>query len=279
MMHTATLTKARAQYSSRLTYQFIWYCRAFHATDATWKQFWRDWCCQAMDSVLPHRAHIVGPCRMWNVYCHQLFMWSTIRIRTGPIALRRLHMPSSQHHNSLACLSISTQMTHNCILHCQNLTWINKLQNCLSTVHLRFSQNGLVINPEKSRVGASVNITASKSISITTDRCKHRGLCGAVHRHHQNFGSNNRYGEVVLLPYLSTEAYSIISNIHMARTVACALVNSHLDYANSVLYGTSVANIAKLQRVQNALTRVIQEASWSYSSDALKPPLAADKLP
>jgi len=39
----------------------------------------------------------------------------------------------------------------------------------------------------------------------------------------------------------------------MARTVACALVNSRLYDANSVLYGTSVANIAKLQRVQNAL--------------------------
>jgi len=43
----------------------------------------------------------------------------------------------------------------------------------------------------------------------------------------------------------------------MARTVACTLVSSHLDYANSVLYGTSVANIAKLQRVQNALARVV----------------------
>jgi len=43
----------------------------------------------------------------------------------------------------------------------------------------------------------------------------------------------------------------------MARTVACTLVNSCLDYANSVLYGTSAANIAKLQRVQNALARVV----------------------
>ena len=40
--------------------------------------------------------------------------------------------------------------------------------------------------------------------------------------------------------------------------VTTALVNSRLDYANAVLYGrTSVANIAKLQRVQNALARVV----------------------
>ena len=43
----------------------------------------------------------------------------------------------------------------------------------------------------------------------------------------------------------------------MARTVACALVNIRLDYANSVLFGTSDANIKKLQRVQNSLARVV----------------------
>jgi len=43
----------------------------------------------------------------------------------------------------------------------------------------------------------------------------------------------------------------------MARTVVSELVNSRLDYVNSVLYGTSAANISRLQRVQNALARVV----------------------
>ena len=43
----------------------------------------------------------------------------------------------------------------------------------------------------------------------------------------------------------------------MVKTVECALVNSRLHYANAVLYGTSAANTAKLQRVQNALARVV----------------------
>jgi len=43
----------------------------------------------------------------------------------------------------------------------------------------------------------------------------------------------------------------------MARTVASAHVNSRRDYAISVLYGTSAANISRLQRVQNALARVV----------------------
>jgi hypothetical protein len=45
--------------------------------------------------------------------------------------------------------------------------------------------------------------------------------------------------------------------IEMAKTVGCALVNSRLDYANAVLYGTSQSNVAKLQRAQNALARVV----------------------
>jgi hypothetical protein len=42
----------------------------------------------------------------------------------------------------------------------------------------------------------------------------------------------------------------------MAKIAACALVNSRLDYVNSVIYGTRAANTSKLQRVQNYLARV-----------------------
>ena len=56
----------------------------------------------------------------------------------------------------------------------------------------------------------------------------------------------------------------------MARTVACALVNSRLNYANSVLYGTSAANIAKLQRVQNELARVV---TYKKRADHIRPVL------
>jgi len=46
-------------------------------------------------------------------------------------------------------------------------------------------------------------------------------------------------------------------NTDMAKTVASALVNSRLDYANSVLYDTSSVNMLKLQRVQKSLARVV----------------------
>jgi len=56
----------------------------------------------------------------------------------------------------------------------------------------------------------------------------------------------------------------------MARTVACALVNSRIDYANSVLYGTSAANIVRLQRIQNALARVV---TYKKRADHIRPVL------
>ena len=42
-----------------------------------------------------------------------------------------------------------------------------------------------------------------------------------------------------------------------AATVASALVSARLDYVNSILYGTSTKQITHLQRVQNALARVV----------------------
>jgi len=43
----------------------------------------------------------------------------------------------------------------------------------------------------------------------------------------------------------------------MAKSVACALIGSRLDYANSVMYGMSSSNIACLQRAQNASAQVV----------------------
>ena len=41
------------------------------------------------------------------------------------------------------------------------------------------------------------------------------------------------------------------------KTVAAVIVGSRLDYCNSLLAGTSVLNLARLQLVQNTLARVV----------------------
>ena len=51
--------------------------------------------------------------------------------------------------------------------------------------------------------------------------------------------------------------------------VASALVGYRLNYANSVLFGTTLENISKLQKAQNLLARVVTHPPQSCSSRTL----------
>jgi len=55
----------------------------------------------------------------------------------------------------------------------------------------------------------------------------------------------------------------------MAKTVACALVGSRLDYSNSALFGVSSHNVTRLQRAQNAAARVVVWGSRRRSTNSL----------
>ena len=49
----------------------------------------------------------------------------------------------------------------------------------------------------------------------------------------------------------------------VAKTVACSIVGSRIDYCNALLVGMSDSNFKKLQRVQNTLARVLLRLSRS----------------
>ena len=57
-------------------------------------------------------------------------------------------------------------------------------------------------------------------------------------------------------------------SLEAAKSVACALVTSNLDYCNSLLYNLPDRDIERLQRVQNCLARVVCKAS-RYSRSKL----------
>ena len=59
-------------------------------------------------------------------------------------------------------------------------------------------------------------------------------------------------------------------SLSVAKTIATALVSSRLDYCNSLLYNTANKDIAKLQRVQNCLARVVTRSSFFSLSAASK---------
>ena len=135
-------------------------------------------------------------------------------------------------------------------------------------MHTWFSQNGFVINLDKSKavLFSPPQQTASSPVALSlvdvagavvllTDNVN---ILGVVLDRHLNFTTH-------VHSVCKSVSYHIQSLRHiqtsltndMVRTVACALVNSRIDYVNAVLYNTSASNIAKLQRVQNALAGVV----------------------
>jgi len=59
----------------------------------------------------------------------------------------------------------------------------------------------------------------------------------------------------------------------MAASVASAVVLSRLDYSNSLLFGRSVSNTAKLQRIQNTAVQIVLNAT-TVPFPAVAPALA-----
>ena len=60
-------------------------------------------------------------------------------------------------------------------------------------------------------------------------------------------------------------------SLSVAKTIATVLVSSRLDYCNSLLHNTANEDIAKLQRIQNCLARVVRRSPrFSRSAPLLK---------
>ena len=54
---------------------------------------------------------------------------------------------------------------------------------------------------------------------------------------------------------------SSLTTTEAAKTIALAIVGSRLDYCNSLLAGTSVSNLARLQLVLNTLAHIVPQKS------------------
>jgi len=139
-----------------------------------------------------------------------------------------------------------------------------RISSCLSSVHDWFCHNGLSLNSSKSEsilfgscqqtcsfpvvseptiAGSTIPISDSiKVLGVILDTSltlkQHTlALCRNIHYHSRALRH--------IRPVLS---------ISVASSVAAVVVQSRLDYANSLLYGTSAINIHKLQCAQNTLS-------------------------
>ena len=142
---------------------------------------------------------------------------------------------------------------------------IGALELCTDAVYTWLSNNGLAFNPSKSEVvkfdcrkqtinqitsvkvaGASIHLSpAIRSLGVIPDsqltmNSHVTAVCKACYFH------------IRVLRHIRR---SIPEDV--AKMVACRIVESRLDYCNSLYAGMSKANFDKLQRVQNTLARVV----------------------
>ena len=147
-------------------------------------------------------------------------------------------------------------------------TSLASLESCLSSLCLWYAKNGLCINPSKSE---SILISTSNRLQNITSN----GLT-AVSVSGTSVPISNK---VTTLGTIIDSKLSLTShvkatvktcNYHMqaikhirhllseqnTSTLAVSLIQTKLDYCNSLLHNTSVTNIQALQRIQNNLARL-----------------------
>ena len=159
---------------------------------------------------------------------------------------------------------------------------MTQLENCTASVHAWLQINGLQLNPTKSAV---IQFTATRgrdrvddvtSLQVSNAAIKPSSTIkslGVTLDRKLSFDAH--VTNVCRLCYCHIRALRHVREslpYDVARTVACSIIGSRLDYCNSLLAGTSKSNLVKLQRVQNTLahTRVINR---QVKSDHITPVL------
>ena len=139
---------------------------------------------------------------------------------------------------------------------------LNQLRDCLQDVSLWMKNSKLKLNANK---------TVFFIIGTVTQRAKLDGF-SPTHILNQsvtpapyvsNFGVN--FDESFNFKQHISKTCHFLS-LSVAKTIATALVSSRLDYCNSLLYNTANKDIARLQRVQNCLARVVSRSPRFSSS-------------
>jgi hypothetical protein len=153
---------------------------------------------------------------------------------------------------------------------------VSELESCLADLYCWLSHNGLCLNPSKSdailfgthqRLRSlspitSINIAGSvvplsdkiTTLGVTLDRTL------SFHSHVNNLCKSSYYHLRALRHIRSSLPDDICLGL------ATALIQSRLDYSNSLLYNTSASNLHKLQMVQNSLARTVTRSSFLVHS-------------
>ncbi len=148
---------------------------------------------------------------------------------------------------------------------------ISQLESCLALLHSWFCQNGLCLNPTKSDAilfGTQQRLRHFPTVSNINIAGSTVNLSDKI----TTLGVNAHVSHVCKTSYFHLQALKHIRPVltsEMATSIAVALVQSRLDYANSLLYHTSMHNISKLQRVQNMAASLVLRNNNISPSESL----------
>ena len=158
---------------------------------------------------------------------------------------------------------------------------VGQLENCTAGVHAWLQINGLQLNQKKSEViqftttrgrdrvddVAAIRVSNAvippvstvRSLGVTLDK-------KLTFDQHVTDICRSCYHHIRALRHVRESLQD-----EVARTVACSLVSSRLDYCNSLFVGMTKSNFRKLQRVQNTLARaVLRRGKFEHITPALK---------
>ena len=154
------------------------------------------------------------------------------------------------------------------------LSQIASIKFCTLKVHDWLLNNGLHLNPCKSEAITFFN-PRCKPLQTLAESVESISVAGSpikLQTSIKNLGVyldsrlsfDKQVSETCKASYFHFRALRHIQSsltAEAAKTVATAIVGSRLDYCNSLLAGTSVSNLSRLQLVPNTLARVVAQKS------------------
>ena len=167
---------------------------------------------------------------------------------------------------------------------------LHGLQSCLASVHLWMSWNKVKLNPDKTEFLLNGNEQQrSKYLSmfpielfgVKTNPGKSAQNLGVIFD--KNFTSHSHISAVCSSCFYHIWDLQCIRHyldLDRANLLASALVSSHLDYCNSLLYGVADTDLTRLQVCSESTGLLGDKVSSSYlqCSTASFPSLVASKV-
>ena len=155
------------------------------------------------------------------------------------------------------------------------------MESCLSSLCSWFAQNGLCINPSKSEsivFSTPKGLQRLKSTGLTylsisgakipiSDKITTLGVTAdssLTLSHHTQYLVKSCNFHIRALRHIRH-----LLTLQDTTALAVSLVQSKLDYCNSLFYNTSRSNLHSLQRIQNTLVRIVLQPKIPTPSSTL----------